>query len=105
MRTRDALARARKILGRGAVIRDAGPKSAVTPEERAAARAELEILRSAPTRENYDRRTELLGTVVRFRFSVGTVYTIPGLGSGMSVLGTGDSWEEALEAAEKRGRG
>lgn len=101
MKTADALKRAREILGPKAILRDYGPKAAPSPELRAAARAELTALRATSRKENYERRTELLGICVSFRFAVGVPYTIPGLGGGMVVRGTGDTWEEALAEAAK----
>jgi hypothetical protein len=100
-----ALKEATRLLGKSAAVRDLGPKMNTTEAGREAAHAEVKrirALREAATtpEEKKALRPELdrnMGLMVRYRYTVGTIEGIRGMGiSFFSVKGQGDTWEEAF---------
>lgn len=116
MNARQALTKAKKLWGRGAVIRE--DNSAPRREARAQAGAELKALRAnkpvrpiAPkSQEELDAYTaariaytreehRLLGIVLHYPRMVGVLLSEVPLGT--DVKGTGDTWSECFEKAEQ----
>lgn len=99
MNRKQALAEAVKRWGKDAMIQDR-PRCASSPEEREVARKQRKYLRDTLTKEDLKKRhkdmDELLFDSMRYRFSVGIFG-----GFFFGVRGSGDTWEEAFEAADR----
>jgi hypothetical protein len=102
MNERQALAKARRLWGRHAAVRDSGKPSG--PEQRAAAKeARAQFLALPADRRPTDfakQRDRLAWESGCYRCSVGAVE----LGLFFAVKGQGDNFEEAFEDAERHGR-
>ena len=94
-----AIKRAKQLFGDNYHIRDYGIKSATTPEQREAARREMEKIRNEKPDGWKNRERELFSIIVRQRYAVGRI--ILG-GFAFGIDGSGDTWEEAFAAAKKR---
>jgi hypothetical protein len=124
MTNKQALAEAVRRWGETAAVEDRGKKYSSTPEQRAAASAELKKLRAnkierigifsasidgmtlaearATIKKNaeditaqHKREQELQSMAWRKRYIVGT------LGFGFHIRGDGDTWEDAFKAADE----
>lgn len=93
-----AINKARKLWGPAALARDEGTTSAMTPEQRAKAKSELDALQ-AEKPEGWKTRVQALrAQIVRRRFTVGVRRNVCGLPI-FDVKGSGDSFEEAFTQA------
>ena len=108
MNRTQALKEAARLFGKKAAVEDKGKSMASTPEQRAAAVAESKRIRSTipegqrPTKEQRDELNRLLCESGRYRYSVGTIEGIAGMGlQFFSVQGQGDTWEEAFAKARR----
>lgn len=105
MNKKQALAKAVKIFGKNAMVRDMGANRKSSPALREAAQKQFAELKSIDVKAmsheqlvNYRERKNLAAYESHhYRFSVGKV----AMGMFFSVEGSGDTWEEAFDAAEK----
>lgn len=100
MNKSQALKEAKRRYGPDAVILDHGAKRASTPEERAIAHAKMREMNELSHEEKKARRKErdhYFSEAFKFRYAIGEHH-----GFCVMVMGTGDSWAEALAEAEKR---
>ena len=100
MNRAQALSKARKLFGRTAVVRDDGHYS--SPEMRESARALLKELRAAPLADRSNdyrtREKRLIYWSLYHRCAVGRI----ALGLFFDVMGEGDNFAEAIDAAERK---
>lgn len=106
MNKKQALAKAQKMFGKNAMIRDMGAGRKSSPALREAAKKQFAELKDVDVKAmsheqlvNYRERKNLTAYESHhYRFSVGKI----ALGMFFSVEGSGDTWEEAFTAAEKK---
>src|SRR5438046_783754 len=104
MNRSQALNEAVRLWGKNAAVRDDGKGRPSSPELRAKAAArlnEMNAVKATETKEQRKERMELLHWSGHYRYTVGTVMSLAGLG-GFFVRGQGDSWEEAFEKAQQK---
>jgi hypothetical protein len=101
MTQKQALAKAVKLWGKTACVRDEGKRSASSPEKRAEASKQLKALREAypdrkaRTKEQSEEIKRLEFYATHYRYAVGRVE----LGMFFAVKGQGDTWAEAFTKA------